>query len=133
MLKEIPIKTSVRNELIDITSEVQSVVSESKLENGLCIVYCPHTTAGITVNENADPDVKKDLLLALEKIVPDVEFKHSEGNSDSHLKSSLIGTEKSFIIENNKLVLGTWQSIMFFEADGPRKRKVHVKILSDSM
>ena len=131
MLKEIPIKTSVRNELIDITSKIQAFVKESKIENGLCVVYCPHTTAGITVNENADPDVKEDLLLALEKIVPNVQFKHSEGNSDSHLKALITGTEKTFIIEKGNIVLGTWQGIMFLEADGPRNRKIIVKIIKD--
>ena len=130
MLKEISLQTSVRNELVDITSKVQSVVIESKIVSGICIVYCPHTTAGITVNENADPDVKKDLLNALEEMVPDIKFIHGEGNSDSHLKALLTGTEKTFIIENNSLILGQWQAIYFTEFDGPRNRKFFVKIFS---
>jgi len=131
MLTKIKFTTLKRNELINITSKVEKIVSDSKIKAGECIVYCPHTTAGIIVNENSDPDVASDLLRALEKMVPNIDFNHAEGNSDAHLKSTLVGCEKHFIIENGLLILGTWQSVFFLEADGPRERKVYVKIMSD--
>jgi secondary thiamine-phosphate synthase enzyme len=129
LLKEIKIKSNLKNEFIDITEQINIFIKESKFNSGLCTIYCPHTTAGITVNENADPDVKKDLLNAFEEIVPKTNFDHVEGNSDSHLKALLTGTEKTFIIENNSLILGQWQSIYFTEFDGPRNRKVFVKLI----
>lgn len=131
MLKEINVKTNKRNELIDITFQIQKIISESKISSGLCVLYTPHTTAGIIINENADPDVKTDLLSALEKLVPKINFKHVEGNSDSHLKSLLCGKEKTLIIKNSQLRLGAWDGIYFVEFDGPRNRKVYVKIISD--
>ncbi len=131
MLREFSIKTTSRNEFVNITSLVEKAASESKVKNGLCVVYCPHTTAGIVVNENAGPNVKSDLLAALEKIVPEINFQHSEGNSDAHLKSTLVGCEKVFVINNGELVLGTWQGIYFSEFDGPRNREVIVKVSSD--
>lgn len=131
MLGEIAISTNKRNELIDITKQVKEFVQKSNVENGICYIYCPHTTAAITINENADPDVKKDILHKLSSLIPEDEgYSHAEGNSDAHIKSSLIGNESSVIIDNNKLVLGTWQGILFFEGDGPRKRKVLVKVIS---
>ncbi|MFA7043968.1 MAG: secondary thiamine-phosphate synthase enzyme YjbQ [Bacteroidales bacterium] len=118
--------------MIDITSDIRKIVKESTIKNGICLIYCPHTTAAITINENADPDVKHDLLMGLDKAFPDeIDFKHEEGNSSAHLKSSCIGCSKTVIIENNDLVLGTWQGIYFCEFDGPRKRTTLVKILSD--
>jgi secondary thiamine-phosphate synthase enzyme len=132
MLKEISVESKERNQLIDITDKVQAIISESKVSSGICVLYVPHTTAGIIINENADPDVKTDLLNALEKMVPKINFQHSEGNSDSHLKSALVGKEKTLIIKNSELLLGTWDSIYFMEADGPRRRKVYVKLLSDN-
>ncbi len=129
MLIEFKVKTSKRNELVNITSRIEKIVSDSKIKSGFCIVYCSHTTAGIIVNENSDPDVVSDLLGALEKMVPNINFKHAEGNSDAHLKSTLVGCEEHFIVENNKLVLGIWQAIYFMEADGPRERSVFVKVL----
>ena len=131
MLRDISVRTSKRNELVNITSQVEEIVSESKVKNGLCIVYCPHTTSGIIVNENADPDVVSDLLEALEKIVPKINFRHVEGNSDAHLKSTLVGCEKTFVVKNGALGLGTWQGIFYAEFDGPRDRRVLVKIVSD--
>ncbi len=131
MLKEINLKSIKRNELIDITREIQDVVNMSKLSSGVCILYTPHTTAGIIINENVDSDVKTDLLAVLDEMVPKINFLHGEGNSDSHLKSLICGKEKTLIIENNKLVLGTWDGIYFAEFDGPRNRKVFVKILFD--
>lgn len=129
LLHEIKVKTSSHCELVNITFQVEKIVFDSKIKNGLCLVYCPHTTAGIIVNENADSDVVNDLLNALEKMVPNIKFNHSEGNSDAHLKSTLVGCEKNFIIQNGKLVLGTWQGIFFAEFDGPRERKVFVKVV----
>ena len=126
MLKTIT--TNKRNELIDITSQIKEIISNSKIQSGICVLYTPHTTAGIIINENADPDVKTDLLNALEQMVPKIDFKHCEGNSDSHLKSLICGKGKTLIIENGELVLGTWDSIYFAEFDGPRNRKVFVKI-----
>lgn len=115
---------------IDITKKVQQAVNESGIKSGICIVYCPHTTAGITINENADPSVKADMIFWLSKVYPDCkEFKHIEGNSAAHIKASVIGTEKTIIIENGKLILGMWQGIYFCEFDGPRQRKFLVKIL----
>lgn len=114
----------------NITSMVKDAVSMSKVSDGFCVVYTPHTTAAITVNENADPDVTKDLLFAFDKTFPDrAEFNHTEGNSAAHLKSSLVGCSETFIINNGKLLLGTWQGIYFCEFDGPRTRKFYVKII----
>ncbi|MBW8001267.1 MAG: YjbQ family protein [Planctomycetes bacterium] len=119
-----------RNQMIDITSQVHAVVSESGISNGDVIVYCPHTTAGITINENADPDVPHDILLTLADLIPQNKsgYQHCEGNSDSHVKSSLIGTSQQILLNNGTLNLGTWQGIFFCEFDGPRNRKVKVQI-----
>jgi len=116
--------------LYDITRAVVDAIKKSGLEAGLCVVYCPHTTAGITINENADPDVAKDLLLGLDKAFPDrSEFRHAEGNSAAHLKASCIGSSVTLIVEKGTPILGTWQGVYFCEFDGPRERKYHVKIL----
>ncbi len=132
LLKEISVKTTARNQLVDITPQVKSAVKESKIKSGLCVVYCPHTTAAITINENADPDVKSDILKHLEKLVPEnANYSHSEGNSDAHIKSALIGNSRIVLIENNELVLGTWGAVFFAEFDGPRQRKVLVKMLKE--
>ncbi len=130
MIKELSINTSNRNELVDITQEVNNIVKQSKIKDGICIVYCPHTTAGITINESADPDVQRDIIVNLSKLIPkNGDYHHSEGNSDSHIKSSLIGASETLIIKDNNLVLGTWQNIYFAEFDGPRQRKVIIKTL----
>ena len=129
MFKEIKLESTKRNELIDITAQVEEIVNGSGAMVGICVVYCPHTTAGIIINENADPDVKTDLLDALEKMVPKINFLHAEGNSDAHLKSLICGKEKTMIVEKESLKLGTWDSIYFMEADGPRERKVYVKVI----
>ena len=114
----------------NITSQVREAVNKSGITDGIAVVYCPHTTAGITINENADPDVVRDLLFALDKTFPDLpEFRHSEGNSAAHLKASSIGSSVTVIIESGKLVLGTWQGIYFTEFDPPRSRKFYVKII----
>lgn len=119
-----------RENFHNITRTVEEIVKESEVKDGIAIVYCPHTTAGITINENADPDVVTDILLGLEKSFPDrSEFKHFEGNSSAHLKASTVGSSVTIIIENGKLVLGTWQGIYFCEFDGPRNRSFYVKII----
>lgn len=130
MFFQINIDTTKRNELIEITSKIQKLVFDSKIKSGICVIYVPHTTAGLIINENADPDVKTDLLNSLEKLVPRIKFLHVEGNSDSHLKSIIVGKEKTIIIENNELVLGVWDGLFFCEFDGPRKRKVFLKLIS---
>ncbi|HKK83083.1 MAG TPA: secondary thiamine-phosphate synthase enzyme YjbQ [Atribacterota bacterium] len=131
MLKIFSVPTHNRTEMLDITSDVQKVVQESKQQEGLCCVFIPHTTAGITINENADPSVQKDILYELNKVIPfDDNYSHLEGNSAGHIKSSLIGSSVNIIIENGQLKLGTWQGIYFCEFDGPRTRKAWVKIIS---
>ena len=114
----------------DITYKINSYIEQSNVKEGICVIYTLHTTAAITINENADPDVVDDLLFALDKIYPQMpEFKHLEGNSPAHLKSSCIGVSETVIIENSKLLLGTWQGIYLCEFDGPRTRKVYLKII----
>jgi secondary thiamine-phosphate synthase enzyme len=132
MTKELSVKTSNRVELIDITHLIQKVISESKIKSGLCIVYVPHTTAAVTINENADPSVRKDITSELNKVIPfDDNYSHLEGNAAAHIKSSLIGTSENLLVEGGNLVLGTWQGIYFCEFDGPRNRKVMVKVIED--
>jgi len=130
MLEVLEFDTSKRNDLIDITAEVSAAVSRSRIESGLCSLYVPHATSGVTINENADPSVKLDIIKKLETMVPRSEnYAHTEGNSDSHIKSSIIGTTLTIIIKNGSLVLGTWQGIYFCEFDGPRSRKIYVKTI----
>jgi len=128
--RDFRISTKKRNELIDITSQVSSAVRQSGVANGDAIVYCPHTTAAITINENADPSVPHDILLTLEEIIPCSRpgYRHTEGNSDAHCKSSLLGCSEQILISGGSLALGTWQGIFFCEFDGPRSRKVSVQI-----
>lgn len=133
MLEYINIKSKNRNEFIDITKEVQEVVKKTKVLSGVCYIYTPHTTAGITINEGADPAVQRDIQNTLTRLVPhEFNYAHREGNSDAHVKSSLIGTSQIVMIEDNKLVLGTWQAIYFCDFDGPRHRRVVVKIIEDN-
>jgi secondary thiamine-phosphate synthase enzyme len=116
--------------LMDITSDVSRMVGRAGVQEGLCMLYVPHTTAGITINESADPSVRDDILMVLNQIVPwKAEYRHVEGNSPAHVKSTLVGSSQVVAIENGALVLGTWQGIFFCEFDGPRTRKVHVRIL----
>jgi secondary thiamine-phosphate synthase enzyme len=116
--------------MIDITGEVQKKIRESGIKEGLCVIFIPHTTAAITINENADPDVIRDFLMEINKIVPISDgYHHSEGNSAAHIKASMMGFSETVIIEDGRLLLGTWQGIYFMEFDGPRIRKVHVKII----
>jgi secondary thiamine-phosphate synthase enzyme len=122
--------TNKRNEFIDITDRVHHAIKQSRVRQGNCIVYCPHTTAAITINENADPDVVHDMLLWLERTIPQAQpgFRHGEGNSDSHIKASLVGSSATLLIEDGTLVLGRWQGVYFCEFDGPRTRTVHVQV-----
>lgn len=125
------VSTHAHDELVDITSHVELIVRNKDIESGICCIYTPHTTAAITINENADPDVQRDLLKGLRHFrLEDVPFDHREGNSPSHVKSSLFSCSETVIIEKGRLVLGTWQGIYFCEFDGPRTRKVHVKIMA---
>jgi secondary thiamine-phosphate synthase enzyme len=128
--KDFHISSKSRNQMIDITSQVDSAVGQSGITNGDAIVYCPHTTAAITINENADPSVPHDILLTLSELIPEHRpgYRHSEGNSDAHCKSSIIGCSKQVLIKDGRLNLGTWQGIFFCEFDGPRSRKVSVQI-----
>jgi len=113
----------------DITAQVHEAVAKSEIDSGVAVIFCPHTTAGITINENADPDVIPDLLLGLNKAFPDrPEFRHAEGNSAAHLKASSIGSSETIIIEDGRLLLGTWQGIYFCEFDPPRNRRFYVKV-----
>jgi len=130
-MKEITIQTHSRFEMIDITASVQKAARDEKINSGIGLVYTPHTTAAVTINENADPDVPRDILAALDRVIPlSANYRHTEGNSAAHVKSSLVGASELVIIENSRLVLGTWQSIFFCEFDGPRMRKVVVKFIA---
>ena len=132
MLKKITLNTSSRDEMIDVTHKVQQFINENKITNGSAIVYCPHTTAGITINENADPDVKRDMLRRFDEVYP-WEHKldrHLEGNTAAHMKASTVGPSQHIIIADGRLLLGTWQGIYFCEFDGPRNRTFYVKIIS---
>jgi len=124
------VKTHDRTELIDVTSEIDQLVKKSGIDQGLCMVYVPHTTAGVTINESADPSVKTDMLMVLNQMVPwEANYRHLEGNSPAHVKSTLVGASELIAIEKGRLVLGTWQGIFFCEFDGPRNRKLHVRIV----
>ncbi|MDI6740439.1 MAG: secondary thiamine-phosphate synthase enzyme YjbQ [Candidatus Edwardsbacteria bacterium] len=132
MVLSFSVSTSSRTELVDITGLVQKLISESKITNGLCHLWVPHTTAGLTINENADPSVARDLLAGLSRLVPEHgDYRHGEGNSDAHIKSTLVGCEKTLIIKDGRLALGTWQGVYFCEFDGPRKRQVWVELIPD--
>ena len=125
-----PVKTTRRVELVDITSQVNAALKSSGVAEGVCVVFCPHTTAGLTINENADPAVAKDICSAMHGLVPaNGDYTHAEGNSDSHIKSSLFGSSLSIIVEDGRLELGTWQGIYLCESDGPRSRECRVKFL----
>ena len=130
-MKTISVKTHKRCDMIDITVEVRQAIRASGVESGLAVVHVPHTTAAVTINENADPDVVHDILMTLDELLPKmrVGYLHGEGNSDAHIKSSLFGPSLTIIIENGEPVLGTWQGIYFCEFDGPRSRKCVVKII----
>ncbi len=132
MVHYIDVRSRARTELIDITADIGKIVRAADVGSGVCHLFALHTTAGITVNEGADPAVQTDIGRFLAKLVPhDSNFSHSEGNSDAHVKSALVGTSQTLMIENGKLLLGTWQSVFFCEFDGPRSRRVAVKIVAD--
>ena len=129
-MRTFSVSTSERVDLVEITSTVAQEVAKSGVGTGTVTIYVPHTTCGVTINESADPDVARDIKMHLAKLVPqDGDFKHYEGNSDSHIKTSMIGSSENIIIENGKLVLGTWQGIFLCDFDGPRTRKVYIKIV----
>jgi secondary thiamine-phosphate synthase enzyme len=131
-LSEFSVRTGGQTDWINITGEVQKAVAASGVREGICVVFVPHTTAAVTVNENADPDVPRDVNLALNVISPDRrEFRHSEGNSAAHTKSSLVGPSLTLIVTGGRLLLGTWQGIWFNEYDGPRTRKVQVRVIGE--
>jgi secondary thiamine-phosphate synthase enzyme len=131
MLERFEIRTSSRNEFIDITSKVRGIVANSEIIDGIAIIFTPHTTAGITINENADPDVQTDMIKFMEKLVPKSGqgFRHYEGNSDSHIKSSLFSPSLTVIVANGEIILGRWQGIYFCEFDGARSRTCYVKVI----
>jgi secondary thiamine-phosphate synthase enzyme len=128
-MKTLEIRTGARDELVDITPQVREAVRASGVEDGICLVFVPHTTAAVAVNECADPDVKSDILMALKKAVPDsLAYRHGEGNSPAHVKSTLVGPSLSLLVEGGTLALGTWQGVFLCEFDGPRTRKVWVRV-----
>lgn len=132
MLHTLSVRTGSRTEFLDLTAQIQDLVRQSGVSEGLCHLFVPHTTAGVTINENADPSVISDILMVLNKIISDREaYRHSEGNSPAHVKSSLIGPQLTVIVSGGRLLLGTWQGIYFCEFDGPRNRKLHIKIVAD--
>jgi secondary thiamine-phosphate synthase enzyme len=132
MIRYLEVKSRTRTEFIDITGDIRELLRKANVNNGVCHLFVLHTTAGITVNEGADPAVQQDMNAFLNRLVPrDHNFAHSEGNSDAHIKSTIVGTSRTLLVENGKPLLGTWQSVYFCEFDGPRVRKVAVKILPD--
>jgi secondary thiamine-phosphate synthase enzyme len=129
---ELAVRTERRTHLLDVTAGVAKMVADSGVQSGVCYIYVPHTTAGVIINENADPDVAADIESALARLVPKSgDYRHAEGNSDSHIKTSLVGTSATIFISNGQLELGRWQGIFFCEFDGPRTRRLRVKILPD--
>jgi secondary thiamine-phosphate synthase enzyme len=131
-MKTIHVQTEDRTEMIDVTGQVREAIQTAEFRNGLCVLYVPHTTAGITINESADPSVRRDILMVLNRMVPwDADYQHTEGNSAAHIKASLMGASQSVVVENGQMVLGTWQGIFFCEFDGPRRRKLLIKFIED--
>lgn len=129
MMKTIPVSIGARTEFIDVTGKVQQVIKESGVKDGTCTVYVPHTTAAVTINENADPSVRRDILSSLNRLIPfDDNYSHSEGNSAAHIKASIIGSSETIIVVDGRLALGTWQGIYYCEFDGPRRRTLLVQV-----
>jgi secondary thiamine-phosphate synthase enzyme len=132
MIQTVQVKSSRRTDFIDITHSVREVTRKSGVSEGICLIFVPHTTAAVTINENADPSVTRDILIMLNKLIPsEDDYRHLEGNSPAHIKSSLLGCSETVLVESGKLVLGTWQGIFFCEFDGPRSRKVYVKVVKE--
>jgi len=130
-MEQFNVQSDNRTGIIDITHQVQSIINKSGIENGICYIFIPHTTACVTINENADPDVKADMLMEINKIIPFSDsYKHSEGNSAAHIKASILGNSETVFIQNGQLQLGTWQGIFFCEFDGPRNRKVWINLIT---
>ncbi len=128
---ELEVRTATRSELVDVTAKVAEAVARSGVDEGLAYIWCPHTTAGVTVNEAADPDVALDITEALERMVPrDAGYRHREGNADGHVKASLLGSSATLPVEAGRLALGTWQGVFLGEVDGPRRRRLQVRVLS---
>lgn len=131
MIRHINVKSRARTEFIDITEKIQEVIKEENVREGVCYIYVPHTTAGITINEGADPSVQRDIISTLNRLIPfEGDYHHREANADAHIKSTLVGVSQVVFIESGRLSLGTWQAIYFCEFDGPRHRRVHLKILA---
>jgi secondary thiamine-phosphate synthase enzyme len=129
-MTELTVKSTSREQMIDVTSSVQKAVSDSNIRSGFAVCFVPHTTAAITINENADPDVTRDILFKLNKDIPqDDGYRHSEGNSDAHVKATLVGASEQVLVEDGRLVLGRWQALYFCEFDGPRNRKLIVRVV----
>ena len=129
-MQQLTVKTQSQTEMIDITRQVQKSIETAGLQDGLCVLYVPHTTAGITINESADPSVRRDILMVLNQMVPwKADYRHMEGNSPAHIKSTLVGASQWVVVENGQMVLGTWQGIFFCEFDGPRTRKLQMKLV----
>lgn len=130
-MKQFNVSTRSRVEFVNIDREIQKIVDESGVREGICVVFIPHTTAAVTINENADPDVTRDIIKELDKVIPlHDNYSHMEGNSAAHIKSTLVGASDTVLISEGRLVLGTWQSLFFCEFDGPRTRRVYVKVLA---
>jgi len=130
----ITVKTTGKTQMVDITEDIQNAVQARGITGGLCFIYVPHTTAAVTINESADPSVKEDILMILNRVIPwKAEYRHMEGNSPAHVKSTLVGASEIVAIENGSLVLGTWQGIFFCEFDGPRTRKVYVRCMPETV
>jgi secondary thiamine-phosphate synthase enzyme len=130
VIQTFQVRTSKQIEFIDITRSVQEAVKKTGVEEGICFIFIPHTTAGVTINENADPSVSQDIVMELNKMIPlQDRYQHLEGNSPAHIKASLVGSSQTVFIESGKLALGTWQGIFFCEFDGPRNRNVYVKVV----
>lgn len=127
---QLTIKTNAQTEMIDITRQVQQALTEQGIENGICMVYVPHTTAAVTINESADPSVRRDILMVLNEMVPwKAPYRHLEGNSPAHVKTTLVGSSELIAVEGGRLALGTWQGIFFCEFDGPRTRKLNITLI----
>ena len=132
MLETLSVRTTTRTEFLELTTKVQELVRRSGVAEGLCHIFVPHTTAAVTINENTDPSVKADILMVLAKLISDQEsYRHLEGNAPAHVKASVLGSQLTVLISGSRLLLGTWQGIFFCEFDGPRSRRVHVKIVKD--
>ncbi len=130
MIRQLRVNTNTRTELVDITQGVQQLVTESGIRSGMCHIFVPHTTSAVTINENSDPNVGRDILKELNKVIPfDDQYGHGEGNSAAHIKASIVGVSEAVMVEEGRLALGTWQAVFFCEFDGPRDRRVMVKVI----